>query len=188
MLLDDARMRDSDAGEVDQTDFLTEPEFQPEQAKPESRKILIQAAKKNILKSKPDTSDIPDSKFVRNDPVGTSDKRKAENKANSPSSEKKPSLEKFNPQNYKDPRKIVANEADKYLHLGRQTGHALWVIWELSVVIGSFPLIVTGIPGLLMLNLLLISPKLCYKITTWLLLLIPAILVFFPFMLLSYFL
>ncbi len=78
-------------------------------------------------------------------------------------------------QSLKDPRKMAADLADQYLHLGKKLGLLLFLIWEGSFAIGSIPLVITGIPGLIMANLLLVSPKLCYRITVWLLLLIPGV-------------
>lgn len=58
---------------------------------------------------------------------------------------------------------------------GEHTGDALFLIWSASAVIGSIPFVITGIPGLIMLNLLLISPKLAYRITIWILIFIPVV-------------
>lgn len=76
----------------------------------------------------------------------------------------------------KDPRQVAAQLADEYLGLGRKTGHLLYVIWQVAAVAGWMPpLFIAGIPGLIMLNLLLVSPKLVYKITVYILILIPGV-------------
>ncbi len=68
-----------------------------------------------------------------------------------------------------DPTQLAADLADEYLHLGTAMGTTLWYVWFASAVVSLFPFVVTAIPGAIMFNLLLISPKLNYQITVWIL-------------------
>ncbi|HEY4506436.1 MAG TPA: hypothetical protein VJJ24_03255 [Candidatus Paceibacterota bacterium] len=67
------------------------------------------------------------------------------------------------------PRKMVADMVDERLKIGEKIGSLLWLIWMILTVIGFIGSFITfGITGLMVLpvlNLLLVSPKLVYKIT-----------------------
>ena len=119
---------------------------------------------------------IPDKKKISKDPKKESKINQAKSLM-SKDSPKKDSTDKGSALQApsKDPRKAAAKIADEKLGLGRKTGHLLFLIWEASALIGSIPFIITGLPGLIMINLLLISPKLAYKITIWILIFIPGV-------------
>ena len=64
-----------------------------------------------------------------------------------------------------DPRKLAAQMADKHLKLGEKIGTILWIVWLALSFVTAIPLIITGIPALMILNLMLYSPKLVYRIS-----------------------
>lgn len=67
-----------------------------------------------------------------------------------------------------DPRQVVGDLADQYLHAGRRMGDILFLVWGLLSII-TLPTIIGGIFSLMMLNLLLVSPNTNFRITRWLL-------------------
>jgi hypothetical protein len=130
--------------------------------------------------SKPDYPSSRNNSFVKNLPEekkAPKDPKKDSkiDQAKSLLSKKSPDKNSALPSPTSDPRKMAAQALDEKIGLGRKIGHLLFIIWGAITLIGSVPFVIVAIPGLIMLNLLLISPKLAYKITTWLLLFIPGV-------------
>ncbi len=68
-----------------------------------------------------------------------------------------------------DPRKIVGDLADQYLHYGAIIGFALWAIWMTLAIGGLIPFLIPGLICAVVLNVLLVSPKSVYRISKWIL-------------------
>lgn len=75
----------------------------------------------------------------------------------------------------KDPTKLGAELGDKYLHLGKKVGHLLFITWLIVMAAGYALFFFPALIGLFMLNLLVISPKWCFRLTKWILYLIPVV-------------
>lgn len=122
----------------------------------------IQDAKKTIAKFK---SAIGKNKT--NSKNKNSSKESGEDK--STSEKLKPDLGKLaHDATHGDPRKIVGELGDQYLHAGRRIGDSLFFLWTL-LTLGSIPLVLGLLITFPMLNLLLISPNWCFRITRWIL-------------------
>lgn len=121
---------------------------------------MAREAAKNLKKKDKDKKSKGDSKSSG---IGSKIKSAADASKDDGLSSKVAALTK------KDPRAMAAGLADKYLHLGQTLGHILFLTWVIITILLSLMFVLPGLIGIFMLTLLLISPKLNYRITVWIL-------------------